>query len=155
MGSGGDGNSFFISSFPPISLPGIVLCGCIFGGFALTFFTDLLDGPETFFPPLVTWPPCAFALRVSLPTKESYNAPPTRSPTIPPNIVPAKGTGIKVPRADPIVAPIAFAAALPGFSLKITVLIIKSTSPPMIGILPSALPASLPALFPARLFKLC
>ena len=50
--------------------------------------------------------------------------------------MPANGTGIKVPNADPIVEPTAFAAALPGFS-PIAREKAKSINPPTIGTLPN------------------
>ena len=80
-------------------------------------------------------------------TKVSYRAPPTISPRTPPKIVPTKGTGTKVPRADPIVAPTALAAALPTGSPDHNAKR-KSTNPPMIGILPNTLPAILDPVLP-------
>ena len=66
---------------------------------------------------------------------------------MPPRIVPAKGTGTKVPRALPIVAPTPFAAALPIGSPDHSANK-KSTRPPIIGILPNTLPANLFPAFP-------
>jgi len=78
----------------------------------------------------------------------SYNAPPTISPNIPPRIVPTKGTGIKVPRALPILNPTALAAALPTGS-PLNTEIIKLTNPPIIGIFPNTLPANFEPVFPS------
>ena len=68
-----------------------------------------------------------------MPVTASYIEPPTKSPSIPPAIVPTPGIGIRDPKAAPRVAPTDFAAALPRDS-PIARETTKSIRPPTTGI---------------------